>query len=53
MSADGPVEREAALIEHSWAQDELADAAQDRADGELMDIAQARLVSWAIDRVLA
>jgi hypothetical protein len=50
---DGPEEREAERQEQSWAEDARLDAIEDRAEGELMDIAQARMNSWFIDRVLS
>lgn len=50
---DGPEEREAELQEQSWADEARLDAIEDRAEGELMDIAQARMTSWFLDRVLS
>jgi hypothetical protein len=49
---DGLEERTAYAQEQSWRDDAREAAREDRAESELMDIAQARMLSWAIDRVL-
>lgn len=49
---DGLEERTAYAEDRADYQDELHDALADRAENELLDIAQARMMAWAIDRVL-
>lgn len=48
---DGPEQREADAQEQSWAEDERIERDEDQADSELMDIAQARMMAWALERV--
>jgi hypothetical protein len=52
MEPDGPEERTAAAQEQSWADDAHEAALEDHAESQLMDIGEARMLSWAIDRVL-
>lgn len=49
---DGPEQREAFAQEQSCAEDDRIETLDDRAEGEMMDVAQAKMMSWAIDRVL-
>jgi len=48
IGPDGPEEREAYAQEESWADDERLDGFEDRADSDLMDIAQAKLESFEV-----
>jgi hypothetical protein len=51
MEPDGPEQREAYAQEQSWAEDERIDAFEDASDSDLMDIAEAKMLGWALDRV--
>lgn len=48
---DGPEQREADAQERAWDDAADFDRLEDRADGDLMDIAQAKMMNWALDRV--
>ena len=54
---DGPEEREADNAEYFDREEDRIDAIEDRADVDvdaaLMDIAQAKMMNWALDRVFA
>lgn len=49
---DGPEQREADAAEYSEREAERIDAIEDRADSDLMDIAQARITAFFLDKVL-
>lgn len=49
---DGLEERTADLEEHGEREYERIDAIEDRADSDLMDIAQARITAFFLDKVL-
>ena len=49
---DGPEERTADTEEWSRSEDDRIDSIEDRADSDLMDIAQARITAFFLDKVL-
>ena len=49
---DGPEQREADAAEYSEREDDRLDAIEDRADSDLMDITQARITAFFLDKVL-
>jgi hypothetical protein len=49
---DGPEQREADAAEYSERESDRIDAIEDRADSDLMAIAQARITAFFLDEVL-